>query len=371
MKSVVILRSNSVRPDPRVEKEAFCLKEAGYNVSVVAWDRDSSHRNTNEKIIGNEEYVPITRVGELASYGDGMKNIIPFFRFQVRMACYLFSNRKKYDVIHACDFDTAFTAMFMSMILKKKFVFDIFDFICGRPANAFQKIIKYLQIKTINYADATIICTEKRKAQIKGASPKKLAIIHNSPQVVSMYKKIPNSNGKTKIVYVGILQEHRLLKEILQYIIKCIDLEIHIAGFGKHEDIVREYSDKYENVFYYGKISYQETLELEQEADIMLAIYDPTIENHVFAAPNKFYEGLMLGKPLIMVNGTGMSEFVEQYDLGVVIEYSEEGFRNGVEELIAKKSEWKLMSGREREIYSKMFSWDTMKMRLLELYSEI
>ena len=33
----------------------------------------------------------------------------------------------------------------------------------------------------------------------------------------------------------------------------------------------------------------------------MTAIYDPNISNHYYAAPNKFYEALMLGKPLIMV----------------------------------------------------------------------
>lgn len=39
---VCILRSNPVRPDSRVEKEAWSLAKAGYDVHILAWDRDTN-----------------------------------------------------------------------------------------------------------------------------------------------------------------------------------------------------------------------------------------------------------------------------------------------------------------------------------------
>lgn len=102
----------------------------------------------------------------------------------------------------------------------------------------------------------------------------------------------------------------------------------------------------------------------------MLAIYDPSIENHRFAAPNKFYESLMLAKPVVMVRGTGMSQVVETEDIGVLIDYSLHGFENGILGLASRKIEWQAMQQRMANIYDSQYCWDEMKQRLLRLYSE-
>ena len=103
----------------------------------------------------------------------------------------------------------------------------------------------------------------------------------------------------------------------------------------------------------------------------MLAIYDPAIENHRFAAPNKFYESLMLGKPVIMVRGTGMSEVVEDNSIGELIDYSKEGFINGVNRLIERKDEWHSIGYKMKEIYRNQYCWDEMERRLIQVYSDL
>lgn len=70
-KSVVIIRSNAVRPDSRVEKEALALYNAGYNVRVLCWDRDSNHKISEELLIINGKQIPIIRIGYKASFGEG------------------------------------------------------------------------------------------------------------------------------------------------------------------------------------------------------------------------------------------------------------------------------------------------------------
>lgn len=374
-KKIVILRSNPVDPDPRVEKEAEALIEAGFQVFVLCWNRECNSGYRKEHINIKNRSVEVIRIGCKASFGDGMKNVFPFLRFQIMIGKYLLKNRDRYDVIHACDFDTAFTANIISRLLKKKLVFDIFDFIFGNPENLFQKLIKNLQLYIINSADATIICSEKRKLQIQGSRPKRLTIIHNTPQnqLVCMEEKKEErkDNKRTRLVYVGVLQEFRLIKETLECVSKLQNVELHIGGFGKYENYVKKYSKKNDNIFYYGRISYESTLELEKNADIMLALYDPIIENHIYAAPNKFYEGLMLGKPLIMVKGSGMSEIVEQNNIGVLIECSEEGVKSGVQDLIERQHEWDGMKMRMQQLYKDRYSWDIMKSKLINLYEHI
>ncbi len=369
---ICIIRSNPVNPDSRVEKEVSALCSAGHKVHVLAWDRDDSYKRRTEYLTVQNCRAVITRIGFKASFGEGFKNIVPFAGFQILMFRHLFQNRDRYDVIHACDFDTAFLSQIAAKILHKKFIFDIFDFIYGEPQNWFQKFIKKAEIRIISQSDAVIICSEERKKQIKDAHPKKLAVIHNTPMETG--KKAFETTGDrhpVRAVYVGILQDYRLLKEMLSFYKKHSEYEWHVGGFGKYEQEFIDASQKYKNIIFYGKISYEQTLSLESQCDIITAVYDPRIENHRFAAPNKFYEGLMLGKPLIMVKGTGMSEIVKKYDIGELIDYSEKGFREGILKLVHRKMDWKEMSKKMQNLYHEKYSWEVMADRLCRLYRDI
>lgn len=375
MKSrIVICRSNPVEPDSRVEKIANSLMLHGYAVTIVAWDRNDQYfiRKDRKKLAD----VEVNRVsfGAKAEYGAGMKSLPAFISFQLRLFFWLIVNAGNYDIGHFCDFDTALIGSLTAKILKKKYVFDIFDYLSTDAEGFFRRFIKRLENSVINRASATIICSEQRKQQIRGTHPKKLVVIHNTPADNIIHLK-HNSEKKSadiiKIVYVGILQDYRLLKEMIKVIPEYSYVEFHIAGFGKYEEYIRNAASKSGNIYYYGRISYDRTLELENDCDIMTAIYDPKIGNHRYAAPNKFYEALYLGKPLIMVKDTGMSDVVQKSDLGVLIEYSEDGFRDGLDKLIARRSEWKSMAERMQNIYEKNFSWNEMSRRLKKLYLEL
>lgn len=372
-KRICIIRSNPIKPDSRVEKEAWTLTKLGYDIHILAWDRDSNHKEEKGNVVVNGVSIPITRLGYKATFGEGFKNIIPFLQFQCHMRQWLRKNN--FDVVHACDFDTAFSSIGIARKKHEKFVFDIFDFLFGEPHNFFQYCVKKAQYKIINKADATIICTEERKEQIAGSKPHKLAVVHNTPSMKQLGNKAfldnEGSKEKIKVVYVGILQDFRLLIEVTNCIVKMENVEFHVGGFGKYSDYFQMMANKNSRIKFYGRLLYGQTLELERNCDIMLAIYDPNIENHRYAAPNKFYEGLMLGKPLIMARKTGMSEIVKKNSIGVLIDYSEEGFALGLEKLIACKEKWPNMSMKMQALYEKCYNWGIMEKRLATLYQDL
>lgn len=373
MKEICIIRSNAVRPDSRVEKEAWSLSKAGYNIRVLAWDRDSTHAPVDEQINVNGVTIPITRIGFKATFGEGFKNIKAYMGFQFAMRKWIRTHLNQLSVVHACDFDTAFFSYSLCKRKGIKFVFDIFDFLASNPKTLFQKIIRKAQYRIINKADATIICTEDRRRQIAGSKPKRLVVIHNTPALAELSENsfIKVTSNRPRIVYVGILQDYRLLFEIGDFFINNNDVEFHIGGFGKYEDHFKELAEKSDNIYFYGRIPYEKTLQLESECDIMLSIYDPKIHNHLFAAPNKFYESLMLGKPVIMVNNTGMSEVVKNEGIGAIIDYSYKGFSEGIRALISRKNEWPQISEKMKKLYMEQFSWNEMENRLIGLYQEL
>ena len=377
-KRVVLIRSNPVSPDPPVEKATDTLIANGYEVSVIGWDRGSDEAEKTETLILEHGNAQIVRFGIPAMFDGGIKkNLLPLSKFQIRLHKWLKKHRNEYDIIHAFDFDTGFIANKIARKYNKKLIYHILDFYIDShniPSKYLKSTIKNAEFAVINNADATIICTEKRREQIAGTTPKRLEIIHNTPKAVNQisdsFSEIKNST-RCKIVYVGILAGSRFLREIIKFVEKDERFEFHIGGFGIMENEVAEAAKKCERIFYYGKLPYDKTLSLEQACDVMTAIYDPKVPNHKFAAPNKFYESLMLGKPVIMAYNTGFDEIIKKNNIGCLIEFDESGLSNGLNNLIQQKDEWLSMSERMKKLYKEQYSWAEMERRLVELYTSI
>lgn len=378
MKRVVLIRSNPVSPDPPVEKVADALVANGYDVKVIGWDRSINIVEKSENISLEHGNVKITRFGIPAMFGGGIKkNLIPLVKFQKRLSDWLESHKDEYDIIHAFDFDTGFMAHKIAKKNNKILVYHILDFYIDSHniSNGYlQSKIKNAEFDIINNANATIICTEKRREQIRGSNPKRLEIIHNTPKSVSQindYFNHLNDSSRCKIVYVGILAGSRFLKEIVRFVEQDNRFEFHVGGFGNMENEIIEASKKCERILYYGKLPYEKTLALEQACDIMTAIYDPAVPNHRYAAPNKFYESLMLGKPIIMARDTGFDEIILNNNIGCVIEFNEEGLSYGLNKLVSQQQEWKEMSERMKKLYLEQYSWAEMELRLIKLYNDL
>lgn len=370
---VVLIRSNSVAPDPAVEKVADALLKAGHSVQIVAWDRLNESGSTVKLKSGE---APIVRFKIPAKFGAGLKSFIPLFKFQLAALKWLKKHKNEYDVIHAFDFDTGLIAKMAAKKYRKKLVYHILDFYIdshGLQNSKLGKIIKKLEFDVIKFADVSAICTEKRMEQIEGSTPKKLIVLHNTPQYDLCNNTefaVRGNSDKIRIVYVGILAGSRFIKEIAEFVSKDDRFELHIGGFGKMEERLSEYDKNFDNIFFYGKLPYESTLALERACDIMTAIYDPAVPNHRYAAPNKFYESLMLGKPVIMVRNTGFDEILEEKQNGILIDFNTESLKEALNALTDKALREK-MGESGSEIYKNAYSWDVMEKRIVDTYANL
>ena len=120
---VVFCRSNPIAPDPRVMKSALALSNAGYCVMLIGWDRTGAH-----KPVDLVEGLSCYRLHIRARFGTGIKNLWGFTKWQFCLFHWLYSRRKQYQIIHACDFDTVIPSFLMKLLFRKELVYDIFDF---------------------------------------------------------------------------------------------------------------------------------------------------------------------------------------------------------------------------------------------------
>ena len=372
-------RSNPVNPDPRVEKELNTLLACGYKLKVLAWERNAGHDIEKRDVVSIENgQVPLDLFHKEALFGQGIINLWSLLLFQFFLLKKLIYYRREYDVIHACDFDTVIPAFVISKIFRKKYVYDVFDYYVDafRVPTILKPAIECLDIQMMNRADAVIIVNESRIEQIRKSVPKSLWIIHNSPDRLPVaegrFVPMGSANKKLKFVYVGVLSTSRFLLEIADVISEYEDVELHIGGFGDLESHFRELSVKHSNIFFYGKLNYDSTLALTGHCDVMLALYNPLVPNHRYTSPNKLYEAMLLKKPIIVAEHTGIDKIVAVNHTGFVIAYDKPSLTTLIEQLLhMNPNVFQEMGIRSHRLYIEKYSWSIMGERLTSLYEQL
>lgn len=373
-KGIVFVRSTSIIADSRVLKQADTALKNGFKVYILGWDREKKYIK-NKTLTLNNGTIKLKLFHVKSGYGDGLKNISKLLMFLCWILVQLLFIKKKYSFIHSCDFDTVLPCLLVGKTFRKKIVYDIFDYYIHshNVPSLIEAVVEKTELFVINKADAVIICTESRYKQIEKSNPKRVEVIHNTPNLEMLKKQKLNnicksSSDKLKVVYVGILQDRRLLKEITELLPEHQNIELHIGGFGINEEFFESIECK--NLFYYGQLSYDQVLQLESECDVLFATYDPKVKNHKFSAPNKLYEAMALKKPIIVCKNTGVDEIVSSYNIGLAIEYNATEFYKALLYL-SNSHIRKEMGEKGRKVYDEYFSWINMDKKLSKLYSEI
>lgn len=370
---MILIRSNPVLPDPPVEKMADALQELGYAVTILAWDR-SCNMDTTEALTA---CCDVVRMGASASYGGGAKTLGALCRFEWKLWGWLRRNRKRYHILHAFDLDTGLVARVAAGMWRKKFVYHILDFYADSHFRRgwVRAAVARLERGVIEYADSAIVCTEKRREQLGVCKQKHIDVIHNTPPedlAVTGSVDLQGTGQRSRIAYVGTMLEGRGITQMLDAIREDHRFELHMGGFGPLAGQVEQAArEEQSGIFWYGRLPYEQTLSLERQCDIMLALYDPAIPNHRYAAPNKLYEAMMLGKPVLICAGIGWDDVVKEWETGVLIDFSPEGMRKGLDEIFALRDRWAGMGENGRACYRDRYSWQRMKQRIGDIYSRL
>jgi glycosyltransferase involved in cell wall biosynthesis len=367
----VILRSNPVAPDPRVEKLAKTLVKNDWRVMTLAWDRTGQ--------MGKFEEDPSTgslyRLRLKARFGSGIKNLPALLIWQVYLLFSLLSHHRRYDVIHACDFDTVLPALLVGKLMGKPVVFDIFDLYADSvraTPKPILKIISQMETLAINRAAAVILADDSRKQQIAGSRPKKLIVVYNSPAEDVPTPSEHISGEGFRLVYVGLLVRERGLAEVIEIVRRHPDWQFALAGFGGDEEEILERARDCANIRWHGRVDYRTALGLTAAADAVFAIYDPAVPNHRYSSPNKVFEAMMLGKPLVVARGTNMDKLVEANECGLLVDYGQvEQIERVFGALAGDPGLRRRLGANGTTAYKERYSWEIMSQRITRLYSEL
>lgn len=356
--------------DSRAIKEVTALLEVGYHVTILGWDRDGAALEQCNKIFDGENkpeyYFFDSRVIGIIGGIRNIGMVLKWLRWIYKQLKVL----GPIDIIHACDFDTGAAAYYYCKRHKVKLLYDIYDYYVdthGMPS-LLRSIVEKMEIKTINSADLTIICTEERKEQISKSTPRDLIVIHNSPDV----PEVLDIKIEYDYAYCGDLIDIRLIDEIFSHYKENSDLQCYFVGNGDLVNAAEQLDSQYDNFSFGGRaLPYSEVIQLESKAMCLAAIYDPSYRNHQLCAPNKFYEALALAKPVIVCKGTGIDKIVEKHNIGIVIDYNATAFYNAIRELKDNPDLRETMGRNARTLYEDKYRWSIMRERLIRAYANL
>ncbi|NJE11020.1 glycosyltransferase family 4 protein [Thermococcus sp. MAR1] len=376
-KKIVMTLSNPFKVDPRVYKEARTLVKYGYEVTILAWDREGIH-SENEEIEG----IHVKRIRVRSRYGSILSFLVSLPVFYLKALSSLL--KMDFDVIHTHDFDTAFLGAVLKLLRKKKWVYDIHDIYFTRisllkekSSHGFiQRFLHFLEVTFAKWADIVIVVTKsmggshegfKEFYVSSGVLPNKIKVVWNTP-MHSMFSHYPRLNlKKSNRLTVGYIGSIRTVSNFVPLfeVARKRGYKLLFVGGGKSQRDVEKLAKNYPEVEveFTGNVPYELIPNYYNLCDVLYSYFPPT-ENVKRTITVKVFESAFLGVPSIVNGDSLMEDFVTIYRCGVPLEgLTPEKLERAIEK--AKDLKFSVRPFREKWV------WERQEKKIIKIYKQV
>ncbi|CAB50068.1 glycosyltransferase family 4 protein [Pyrococcus abyssi] len=346
-KKIFMVLTNPFKPDPRVYKEARTLIGLGFDVTVVAWDREGGYKSF-DMVDG----IKVYRISIISRYASLFDFLVKLPLFYLNAMLYILKNRDGLYAIHANDFDTAPLAFFISRILGVKFIFDIHDLYYTRISlleeqekdTILRKILRRTEILFAKLSDSVITVSRSIGGKHKGLKeflvnsgvpPDKIYVVWNAPDP-RVFPRVKRHKHRGIVVgYIGTIRSISNFIPLFEIAKENMLLRIIFVGSGPLKDEIRELlSIKYPNirVDFIESVPYEKVSEYYTLCDVIYSVY-PMTTNIKMAIAVKMLESIIMGIPVIVNKDTLMEDFVNIYKCGVAVDMNVGSIKNALDKI--------------------------------------
>lgn len=350
--------------DLRYRKDRLTLERAGHELVFVGLERNPKLSHPQ---YATQRYLYPLKKGVS---GKGLLRFFPkimrFFARQLREV--------QPDVIHCVNEETVPIACLVKPFLKASvaIVCDIYDSLGMRVRERGFRLFASLISKMAHaLSDFIFVTDENRFELIPKKLQKKTEVIPNYP-IFDEYP-VPQEQplGDIKILVAGVLDVSRGVRELLEAVRTCEGVAIVAAGVAGPGYAQNEFL-RDSRVHYLGIVSYEEIVRQAAACDAVFAFYAPEHMNNIYASPNKIYDAMMFGRPVIINAETKMASFVRENDLGFTPCYGDtQCLAMIIEELKMRRKSLAEYASRLRNLSRAGYSWQVVEPSFLKIYDLI
>jgi len=137
-------------------------------------------------------------------------------------------------------------------------------------------------------------------------------------QNLALRKKLGIPPDAVVVTCITQLLQNRMIEELVEAVKPYPDVYAIIAGKGALEPQVKQWAAENPRVVYPGFVHALEVASYTCASDVIYCGFDPFNPNARFVAPNKLYEALAAGKPLISPDVGEIGDLIRRANCGVV-----------------------------------------------------
>ena len=380
-KKIILSVTNDLTSEQRVHKVCLFLEKTGYDVTMVGRKRRKS--------------LPLDK----RSYKT--KRLFLFFEkgplfyaeYNLRLFFYLLFHRA--DVLVSNDLDTLLANYYAAKFKRSKLVHDSHEYYTGVPELEGRPFVKNIwkRIERRIFPKLKFVYTvnDSIAGLYKDEYGLDVKVVRNFPLVTSLPSPLPPSSAKALrggekergelnlpadkkiILYQGSVNVDRGLLEAVEAMQYVKDAILLIVGDG---DILKEVKEKTSRLNLNDKVIFRKKVPFEQLwhytscADLGISLDKDTNLNYRFSLPNKIFDFIHAGVPVLASDLVEIRKIFSQYNIGELTTGCDPRH-------IAEKMNFMLSSPEKMKLWkencllaAKEFCWQNEENNLKEFFSQ-
>ncbi len=380
MVHVSMFLSNPFKPDPRVKREAESLVTAGFKVTVFAWDREGRY-NHRQRMDGFD----VVRFSFRSGYGSFVR-LIPGFLFFYAYLLFRVA-RERPDIVHCHDMDTLLPGLVASRILGCRLVYDMHesypDFVSTFSPSLFVTFLRVMEKFFSPRCDLVVVTSTMIGEIARRNGARRVVEIMNcfDPFEVGTLEAratrmriLGKKESDFLVLYIGGLFPGRGLEKVVEAISMVHGVKLFLGGYGPYEASLKQLVERLgieDNVIFGGEVDPRKVPIYDTASDLLFAMYEAVDPNNVVTIPNKLFESIAAGKPILVSDVGEKARLVSEIGHGYAINPEDvEGMARAIQRLAQDRDLYDKLASRAKRA-QKEYSWSRMEKRLIHAYRDL
>jgi glycosyltransferase involved in cell wall biosynthesis len=342
---------NTFSNDARVEKETETLANLPFveNVEIVAlWEAGLPQT----EVIGARRHVSRIRLRSRRLPKDLLSQTIKYGEFiwrVVRSPAF-----RNVEVTHCHDLNTLPIGVLLKTLRGSRVVYDAHELETERHGmTGYRRVLaRILERYLVRRVDAIIVVSDSIAEWYERAYRiQRPLVLRNIPRRKNvpgrdhslLRKRLGLGDDARVFLYQGLISEARGIRRLLDVFSGLPSAHLVCLGFGPLVASVQKHSRRYPNIHYLPAVPNSELLSYTIGADVGVCLGDSPNLSYQFSLPNKLFEYVLAGLPVVIFDHPDKRRFVESWDCGWVVPHETVGIREalaaiGQEDLAARRT---------------------------------